>query len=124
LKRIEEYQESNKTWENKVNEINYLLNKLEESNRKINDENNHLRSKLTECEFQINHYREKEKNSESNFKELMNFQKEYEKLIGDLRKKKIDFEKKEVGYKEESAKLNVLVKQYEKNLNEVSGKNV
>lgn len=93
---------------------------MEESNKMINEENIHLRSKMTEFEFQINNYREKEKTSESNFKELMNFQKEYEKLISDLRKKKIEFEKKEDGYKNENSKMNALVKQYEKNLNEVS----
>ncbi len=120
MKKIEEYQDSNRTWENKVNEINYLLNKLEENNRIINEENIHLRNKLTECEFQINNYREKEKTSESNFKELMNFQKEYEKLIADLRKKKIEIEKKEDMYKRENSKMSDLAKQYEKNLNEVS----
>ncbi len=119
MNKISEYQESNRKWEEKMNEINKLINKLEANNKNLIQENSILSKRISESEIKLSILQEKEKTHLNNYNELRSLQEEYDKLIREVKIKKQEFSDKEDLYLQEKKKFTNLILQYETNLKEV-----
>jgi hypothetical protein len=119
VNKISEYQESNRKWEEKMNEINKLINKLEANNKNLIQENSILSKRISESEIKLSILQEKEKTHLNNYNELRSLQEEYDKLIREVKIKKQEFSDKEDLYLQEKKKFTNLILQYETNLKEV-----
>ncbi len=120
VKKISEYQESNRKWEEKMHEINKLINKLEANNKNLIEENSKLSKRISESEIKLSILQEKEKTHLNNYNELRSLQEEYDKLIREVKIKKQEFSDKDDLYLQEKKKFTNLILQYETNLKEVN----
>ncbi len=101
ITKIEEYQKLNKNWEIKVKEINLLLQKMEQNNLILKEENEKILREFSDLEMKLKFSSEKEKYTQDRLKNFENYEIEYEEILEDLKSKKRNWMEKENFYMNE-----------------------
>jgi chromosome segregation ATPase len=107
--KIEDYQKTNRDWENKIQNIKLILLDLEDKNKSLKEENEKLREDNEGLQFKMRLAAEREKLQENSIKNLKEIQTDYEN--------KETENKREFKNKEENLK-----KKFEKSLDVLNSK--